>query len=150
VARPFGRVQIVTSWDALDEKLRAINEELRGDGFMLTDSSLLQLSPPTKHSDLALRTFEAIFDLLEREFGEAFLRSGNGRRTIRDRGDPIFAAEVLLSGYLLIILLPRANQGELAVARVLARERSILAKMIESLPPIGGGRPAVAARLPTP
>lgn len=42
------------------------------------------------------------------------------------------------------------HEAEPTICRVLNRERPILSKLIEDLPPIGGGRSAVAVRLPRP
>ncbi|MCC7383372.1 MAG: hypothetical protein IT384_16160 [Deltaproteobacteria bacterium] len=138
------------AWHELDLHLDGVSAELGGQGFMLFDSSLLQLSPRTKHLEAVTAVFNSAFEILESRFGADFVRRGAGRRFIQAASGPRFAAEPLLAAYVLLILLPEKNEGELAIARVLSRERWTIERLIKNLPPIGGGRRADVTRLPRP
>jgi hypothetical protein len=134
----------VSTWFDLDACLEGLVKQIRGDAFILTDSSKWQLSPSHRYAEAAIVRFERAYAVLQERFGAAFLRRGGGGRHLHRGEDVSFVAETFLSAYLLIVVVPSERWHEPSIIEALDAAHATVSDLISSLPPIDGGDGAAA------
>jgi hypothetical protein len=131
------------SWEQLDHYLDGLTRRLGGMAYLFSDAGKVQLSPPRDHQASALVRFEQASATVRELFGADCFKRGRWKRHLHHQDGNWFMAEPLLA-YHLVVLFDAEYSDDVWLTHVMDHARPVLIDLIAGLPPLDGGRQAIA------